>query len=165
MDHAGRIDEHGYIEDPICWTLDGKSPAAKKVKKKDKKEPKPFTCEMCKHVFAARKTCPQCGFEVGDYGKKVKDIQADLEEVGPSTKKEKYTAADKRRWWQMFEYERRRLGKSESWLKAQYRSKFGVWPNGVSQLGPIEPDQTVLGWLKYQRIKWAKSKQREAVAA
>jgi len=165
LDHAGCIDEHGYIEDPICWTLDGKSPAAKKVKKKDKKEPKPFTCEMCKHVFAARKTCPQCGFEVGDYGKKVKDIQADLEEVGPSTKKEKYTAADKRRWWQMFEYERRRLGKSESWLKAQYRSKFGVWPNGVSQLGPIEPDQTVLGWLKYQRIKWAKSKQREAVAA
>ena len=166
LDHAGCVEAHGFIEDPICWTLDGKMPAAKKVKKKEKKEPKPITCEMCKHVFSIRKTCPQCGFEVGDYGKKVKDIQAELEEVGESTKKEKYTTADKRRWWQMFEYERRRLGKSESWLKAQYRSKFGVWPNGVSQLGPVEPDQAVLGWLKYQRIKWIKSKQKqEAVAA
>jgi len=66
---------------------------------------------------------------------------------------------EKSKWWQMFEYERRRLGKSEKWLLAQYKSKFGVWPRGMDGLEPLEPDKAVLNWLKYQRIKWAKSKQ------
>ena len=165
IDHANCVGPpygHGYLTDPIEWVLEGKVIRPKKPA--EKKEPAILTCEYCGTMFRGAR-CTTCGHEIKGYGKKIKELEAELVEIGPKVKKEKYTSDDKKRWWQMFEYERRRLGKSESWLKAQYRSKFGVWPSGVSELGPIEPDQAVLGWLKYQRIRWAKSKQREQVAA
>ena len=165
IDHANCVGPpygHGYLTDPIEWVLEGTEIRPKKPV--DKKEPVILTCEYCGTMFRGHR-CTTCGHEVKGYGKRIKEIEAELVEIGPKAKKEKYTSDDKRRWWQMLEYERRRLGKSESWIKAQYKTKFGEWRKGNADLGPMEPDQAVLGWLKYQRIRWAKSKHRKTEAA
>lgn len=165
LDHGGNIDRFGFISDPVEWTLDGKEIAWKKPKR-DKKDPKPIECEMCSHVFQAKPRCPNCGHELKDYGKRVAALDVDLVEVSKNkTKKREYTMSEKRDWWAQFEYERRRLGKSESWLRAQYRSKFGVWYRGMDDVAPKEPSLEVSNWLKYQRIKFAKSKKRQEATA
>ena len=157
LDHCGGTEMHGFLEDPVEWTLSGKEPAAKK-KIDRKKEKTILTCEMCSAAFCGP-VCPACGHRVKDYGKKIEAVEADLVAVKKS-EKTVFTMEEKRRWWAMFEYERRRLGKSESWLKAQYKSKFGVWYKGMDNVAPIEPDRAVKNWLTYQRVRYIKSKQK-----
>lgn len=157
LDHAGCIDKHGFADEDVEWSLDSKKPAAKK-KVKRTKEKKIFTCEMCSRSFAGKR-CPECGNEIKDWSKKIEAIEADLVAVKGECKKT-YTTKEHQDWWSQFEYERRRLGKSVSWLKAQYKSKFGKWYNDSTMQGiaPKEPTQEVKNFLTYQRIKWIKSK-------
>jgi superfamily II DNA or RNA helicase len=168
IDHAcciGPPHGHGFLDDPIEWTLEGKKIVAKVQTRK--KEKTILTCDYCSTLHTGAR-CPNCGHEIKSYGKKIEALDSELSEISRTKdKKEKYKTQEKHRWWSMLEYERRRLGKSDSWLLAQYKSKFGTWPMGVSELGPTEPDQAVKGWLVYQRIRYLKSKQarREGASA
>jgi DNA repair protein RadD len=158
IDHAGNVNRHGFLDDPVYWTLDGKEKAWKK-KKLRKKETSIFTCKECGFQFEARRICPQCGFPVGDYGKKIETTDDELKRLKGN--KKELSRQDKMRWWQMLEYERRRLGKSDKWLLANYKTKTGVWPRNMEGLRPIEPDDVVKRWFVSQRIRYAKRKQKE----
>jgi len=158
LDHSGCIDRHGFIDDDIYWSLDSKKPAARK-KSERKKEKKIIICDECTFAFTGNK-CPQCGFKIPDYGKRINTVDAELIEIGKS-KIPKPSMQDKRIWYGMLEYERRRLGKTDKWLLAQYKTKFGVWPRGMENVGPTEPNIDVKNWLTYQRIKWIKGKQKQ----
>jgi superfamily II DNA or RNA helicase len=174
IDHAGCVGPptgHGYLDDPIEWVLHGKEIIAKK--KQLKKERILITCDRCcgineltgeeiKAAVIRGGICERCGHTIPDLGKKVECIQADLVPIGKKNEKEpKMNTAEKRRWYGMFAYEQRRLGKNEKWLLAQYKSKTGVWPRNMEDVAPIEPTQDVKNWLTYQRIKWVKSKKRQ----
>lgn len=161
LDFSGCIDQHGLVDDPVEWQLDGKKLAARKkiVRKKEKHL---MTCSVCKFVFQGKK-CPQCLTEVQDWGKKIEALDAELVEVN-GRKEKKMSIQDKQLWFRMFSYEMRRLGKSEKWLLAQYKSKTGVWPRNMDNLTPIEPNIECKNWLTYQRIKWIKSRQNKETA-
>jgi len=164
IDHGGCIDKLGFVEDDVEWTLDGKKQAYKKKVVREK-EKHIMTCEMCTASFTGKR-CPECGAEIPDYGKKIAAMDAKLVEIKGGEKKS-YSMSEKKQWWGMFEYERRRLNKSSSWLKAQYKSKFGVWyrDSSMEDVPPKEPTPEVKNWLTYQRIKWIKSKRSMCVNA
>jgi DNA repair protein RadD len=65
---------------------------------------------------------------------------------------------EKRRFFQMCEYQARIKGYADGWKSHKFKSKFGIFPRGMDGLGPIEPDAKFLNYLKYQNIRWAKSK-------
>uniref|UniRef100_A0A6M3IFH8 Putative type III restriction enzyme n=2 Tax=viral metagenome TaxID=1070528 RepID=A0A6M3IFH8_9ZZZZ len=155
MDHAGCVEAHGFVDEDIEWSLEGKKAAFKK-KKPRVKEKTPMICEMCAFCFTGPK-CPQCGHEVKFWGKKIEAIEADLEEIKRPTKR-KYTMFEKGNFYGMLEWERRRKGYAEGWTSHKFKEKFGVWPNSFKGTKPIEPDITFLNYLKHLRIKWAKSK-------
>ena len=157
LDHGGNIERLGFYEDEMDWTLDGKD-NANKPRKKREKERTILTCEMCSAEFTGKR-CPKCGHEIPDYGKKIAAIDASLERIG-KTKKPKATTEDKRIFFGMLEWYRRMKGYQDGWSSHKFRSKFGVWPNHYKGEGPIEPDQTFHNWIKYQTIKWAKSKKK-----
>lgn len=157
IDHSGLVNAHGFLDEDVYWTLAGKEKAWKK--KTRIKEKKIFDCEECCFLFTGKK-CPQCGFTIPDWGKKIETTEDELEQLGKN-KKQEATMEDKRRWYGSFEYERRRLGKTGKWLLAQYKSKFGVWPRGMEAVGPVEPNIDVKNWLTYQRIKWIKRKKKQ----
>ena len=157
LDHSGCIEQHGLVDDGMVWSLNDKEKAWKKPKMKEKKE-HPLTCEMCSHVFCGKR-CPRCGFEVKDYGKKIEAIEAKLEQIGEKGKK-KATTEDKRIFYGMLTYYRRMKGYQEGWAAHKFKSKFGIWPNHYKEQGPIEPDMKFDNWIKYQNIKWAKSKNK-----
>jgi len=150
IDHGGCCQLLGFIEEPVEWTLEGKK--AYRAKKSEKKEKPLFECEMCRSMHRQH-VCPQCGYKIKDYGKKVAALDAELVELG-KTKKPKPTMAEKQRFYQMLEHERRRLGYNPGWGKHKFREKFGVWPNLFGDLGPIEPERDVLNWIKHQNIKF-----------
>jgi len=156
LDHGGNVKRLGYYEDEIDWSLSGK-PLANKPYTPRTKEKTIIDCPMCRHLFTGPR-CPKCGHEINNYGKKIEVVQGDL--VKLKGEKAKYTMDEKRAWYCMFEHERRRLGKTESWLLAQYKSKFGVWPRKMDEIGPVTPSIECQNWLKYQRIKYFKGKEK-----
>jgi len=156
LDHSGCVEAHGFVDDEVMWTLDGKKTAWRRKARK-KAEKKPIVCDECQCAFTGRR-CPRCGWNVPDYGKRIAAIEADLKKKKGVNKPA--TMAEKRRWWAMLEYERRMRGYAPGWTAHKYREKFKVWPKGVDDVFPISPDMQVANWLKYQRIKWAKSQKR-----
>lgn len=157
IDHADGVRTLGMIEDPIEWTLEGKK--AYKIKKRDKKEKPPLECKQCRHIFKG-KICPRCGLEVKNYGKKIEALEAELQEITKKGKKKKvFTMEEKRKFYGQLEYERRMKGYAPGWIYHKYLAKFGVAPHhSLENLPPVQPDAGFFNWIKYQNIKWAKSK-------
>lgn len=154
IDHGGCVQRLGFLEEEIEWSLSGKE-IAYRAKKKKKKEDKILTCDMCQCAFTGP-VCKNCGHKVEDYGKKIASVDAELIEL----KKPKQMSKDeKRRWYGMIEYYRRSKGTySPGWTAHKYKEKTGVWPKNLEGVILIEPDKECLNWLKYQNIRWAKSK-------
>lgn len=159
LDHGGIIEHHGFLDDEIEWSLDGKELAWKKPERKEKEKGK-LKCSVCHKVFDSGDKCPDCGSAVKSFGKKVETIDADLKEMKAS----KATMAEKRRWYGMALSYVKSKGWSEGSAAHKYREKFGCWPKGMKDTQPIKPDDSFLSYMKYLTIKWAKSKQKRAEA-
>ena len=154
IDHSGCVANHGFVDEPVCWSLDGKKRAWKRPFKK-KAQKTVLTCEMCWAAFNGPR-CPICGTEVKDYGKKIAAIQADLIRVGKGSKRPA-TMAEKRRFYAMLEHHRSRKGYAPGWSAHKYREKFGVWPQGMRNVSPLQPDAGFRNWMTHLSIKWVKS--------
>ena len=154
LDHGNVIEEHGLLDWPIEWTLDGKERAWKKPSKE--KTEKLVKCRACHHVFMGTKECPLCGTPVVSFGKKIATIEAELEEI--NAKEMKFSTGDKRQWFGMFRWQCREKGYSEGWAAHKYKEKFKVWPQGMNDVGCIPPTEEFRNYLRYLNIKWAKSK-------
>jgi len=157
LDHSGCVEAHGFVDDEMMWSLNDKEKAWRK-KKLEKKEKHQMTCEMCSFVFTGKR-CPKCGHEIKDYGKKVAAIEAKLEQLG-KPKEKKATTEEKARFYGMLEWYRRMKGYNPGWCAHKFKEKFKIWPNHYRDVGPIEPDLYFNNWIKYQNIKWAKSKKK-----
>lgn len=155
IDHSGCIANHGFIDEPVKWTLDGKKQAWSRLGKM-RAEKCILTCEMCRAAFNGPR-CPYCGTEVENYGRKIATLQADLVQVGKGAKR-KPTMDEKRRFYGMLEHFRIQKGYQPGWTAYKYHAKFGVWPQGMRGVGSVEPDKGFHNWCTYQRIKYAKSK-------
>lgn len=157
LDHGGNVNRLGFYEDEVRWDLNGKE-GSNQLAKPRKKERTILTCEMCKFAFTGP-VCPQCGHQIKNYGKKIEAIEAELVRLDKG-KTPKATMAEKELFYRMLEYYRRQKMYADGWRDHKFRSKFGTWPRGFKGLGPAEPDQKFYSWIKYQNIKWAKSKQK-----
>jgi len=155
IDHGGLVNQHGFLEDEVYWTLEGREKAWKK-KIDRKREKKPLMCDECGCVFTGP-VCPQCGTRIKNYGKKVATTDDELQEL--KNKKPKATREEKEVFFAMLEYERRSRGYAPGWSAHKFKEKMGVWPKGLKDIGPIEPDEKMKNWLTYQRIRWAKRKE------
>lgn len=160
IDHAGAVEEHGFLDEPIPWSLDADSTVSerKKAAEKERKEPKEIICSQCGSAFKGQRVCPNCGHEVVPRSKPIPTHEADLQEI------EREKKANNRDW----DSERKaefygglvNYGQSKGyrpgWASNQYREKFGVWPNAYKNAPPIPPNEDVTGWIKHQQIKFAK---------
>jgi superfamily II DNA or RNA helicase len=155
IDHAGLVNEHGFLEDPVYWTLDDDEKAWKKAEPRVR-EKTIHECKMCMYIFVGPR-CPQCGTRVKDYLKKIATTDDELERLN-KPKTEKATMEEKAEFYGMAKYYARDKGYKEGWCSQKYKSKFGVWPNKLKRQSPIIPDTGFLNYIKHLNIKWAKSK-------
>lgn len=161
IDHAGAIEEHGYLDDSVPWSLDSESKVSerKKREQQEKQEPKEIICADCGASFKSSRACPECGHEMIPPSKPIPTHQADLQEL----KREKAKA--NRNWSKDRKSEffgglktyAREKGYREGWAAHQFREKFGVWPNAYKNAKVCKPNEDVYGWIKHQAIKRSRS--------
>ena len=160
IDHSGAVDEHGFVDDDIPWTLEGNVKEEKVKKQKEKKEPKEITCGECGTVFKGQRDCPNCGYAMIPSSKPIPVHKASLQEIVKKKKKENrmMTLEDKVRFFGMLRYYCRAYGKKPGWAAYKYRERTGVWPNDsrIKNAKLIPPDPAMYAWIRAQNIRWAK---------
>lgn len=163
QDHTGSIEDIGYFEDEVPWTLEGDEDVAEVMKRErgERAEPKPLNCPACKHIFKGTKFCPACGFELIAPGKPIPTHKADLVELD----REKVTdgnAANRKTPWpekaafmgQAKTYAAMK-GFKDGYAANMYRDKFGVWPNDprVRDAAPQPVDALLKGFIQHRAMK------------
>ena len=69
---------------------------------------------------------------------------------------------EKKKFYGQLEYERRMRGYAKGWIYHKYLAKFGVKPHhSLEGLPPVQPDAAFFNWIKYQNIKWHKSRKKQ----
>jgi superfamily II DNA or RNA helicase len=122
--------------------IDELDDGAEKAKKEpDEKEKKEAKCPACGALWPrGSDTCLNCGHE-RERKSAVVSVPGQMEELGPMSRD------DKQAWWSMGQYMVQSGSWSEGRAKAVYKSKFGVWPNGLRN----EPMPPSLAFEKFAR--------------
>lgn len=164
LDHAGTIEEIGFVDDPMPWSLDGKE----KIQDRKTKSPEPkyIECGDCGASFRAAKHCPNCGKEHGQqYAKAVAAHEAELQEIRKGEKKKKareWTMEEKTSFYAELKGHAKNKSYKLGWAAHAYREKFGVWPQGMKNAAPVQPSPETRAWIQYLNIKRAKRREKEA---
>ena len=165
IDHAGAVFEHGFVEEPVLWTLDADRRAENPVHASRKKTSGLVTCPECATVYSEKPACPSCGHRHIPKGRAVSVRDGELGEVDRTGRvtKQQPTYQDRARWWRQLTWIATERGYNSGWTAHQYKAKFGAWPDGLHG-DPEPPDPEVRAFVKHLQIRYAKSKQREQIA-
>ena len=157
IDHAGAIEEHGYLDDDHPWSLDATEKVTDRKKKADqeRQEPKEIVCKNCRASFKGSRKCPECGHEMIPPSKPIPTHQADLEELVREKKRanKNWDTDRKAAFFGGLKKYAQDKGYSPGWAAHKYREKFSVWPNAHKNAPAIEPNADVQGWIKHMAIK------------
>jgi DNA repair protein RadD len=168
LDHAGAVFEHGFVDEPIEWTLkeDERARNPRQEARKERRVPKLVACPECASVMWQGQPCG-CGWRPREWGRSVDVLDGDLAEVGRDRQKPKAPAPtmfDKQEFYSMLDYVARERGYKPGWAANQYREKFKVWPNapGINKYAdPIPPDEKMRSWIRSRQIRYAKAREKQ----
>jgi DNA repair protein RadD len=163
LDHSGATRQHGFVEDPMIWTLD---PDTKAVNAKTAAGGSPSDrlceCPACNALRIAGEACGNCGWEPkrrGEYHVVADGELAHLDRNG-RLKPEFYSPAERQQFYQMLKF----IGlsrdyKMPGWAAYKYREKFGgEWPpRHFTDLPAQPPSPEVEAWIRHLNIRFAKS--------
>ena len=162
IDHARMIQEHGYLEDPVVWSLNDKEKAWSNPAR-DIKLKKMAKCRICHEIFNGLKACPRCGTELKAFGREIKTTDQELVELKAKKKRNRgMDWVDKRIFYGTLLYHAKEKGYKKGWAAHGYKSLMGVYPNDsrVKDVEPIKPEGKFQNLLKHILIKKAKSYQK-----
>lgn len=168
LDHSGNalrfMKDTAEIFEAGCTELDDGRREEKGRKEPTEKERNDVRCS-CGYVMQGfEKVCPGCGKE----RKRVSLIEAlpgQMHELEMGSKANRDTPwPAKQAFYAGLKSYGEERGYKPGFAAVQYKEKFGVWPNDARlrdvQPGPITAD--VANWIRHQRIRAAKAKQRTA---
>lgn len=167
IDHGGLVYRHGFVEDPIDWTLDeGKLFADREHSMQERGEQTPITCVKCSHVYSGQARCPRCGHTPERKGRWVETRNADLVQLRAGDRKPKkkvWTDEEKAMWWGMLTHYAESHGHKPGWIYHKYKAKIGVGPGpAVRYAIPKLPTPECRAWIRSTQIHYAKSKDKAA---
>jgi superfamily II DNA or RNA helicase len=160
LDHAGATFEHGFVEDPIAWSLsedrraDNRTHAARGTQQ----VPRLTACPECSAVISAGKPCCACGWRPPRKAEAVEVADGELGHVARdrSVRANTYTADEKTRFHKGLLWIAEEKHYNPGWAAHKYREKFGVWPRAKPD--PEPPDPAVRAWVRSRQIAYAKAK-------
>jgi superfamily II DNA or RNA helicase len=136
LDHAGNYvrfqeDWEDIYNNGVHELDDGRE---KPKKEKTEKEKEAAKCPKCGHLWSTGSdTCLHCGYTRAKKSM-VEEVPGELEEMAAP----KYTIEEKQSWWSMAKYMQKHHGWQHSRCLAVYKSRFGVWPKGLTDT-PVTP--------------------------
>jgi DNA repair protein RadD len=168
LDHAGAVFQHGFVEDPVYWTLDPDDKAAnpEHESRGNRADRELCTCSQCSAVRTAGKPCPNCGFLPRRPGEYLRVIDGDLAHVSRDGRVEPngYSPEQRQEWHQMLTGIAQDYGYKPGWVAYQYKAKFGFFPPW-GPIEPLKPSQEVRAWVRSKQIAYAKAMQKAGAHA
>ena len=162
LDHSGAVFRHGFVEDPVEWTLDpdrhAESPAH--AKRCETYASRLLECTQCGAIRVGGEPCPSCGFLPQRPPKPVAFGDGELAEVGRNrtTTPTVYDPAIRAQWLGMLTAIAAERGYKSGWAAVNYKEKFGNWPPYGAAVMPIPPSPEVRSWVRSRLIAYAKSR-------
>jgi superfamily II DNA or RNA helicase len=162
LDHAGAVFQHGFVEDPVQWTLDPDTKAAVHAHdlRSSSSHSRLTTCSQCSAIRTAGKPCPNCGFMPRRPGEHLDVRDGELAYLDRDSRQQQpvYSAEYKRQFHAGLTYLCVERGNKLGAAAHRFRDKFGHWP-ADRHVEPTPPTPEVLAWDRHCRIKFAKSVQ------
>jgi DNA repair protein RadD len=162
LDHSGAVFRHGFIEDPVQWTLDPdkRSYSPKQAARlRSGYSSRLLECRKCGSIRVAGEACKHCGFLPQRPPQAVSFKDGDLAFVDRKTR----TAEPVRdphelmRWHAELSFIAAKRGYRSGWVAYKFKEKFGTWP-AVRVIEPREPPAEVLSWIRSCNIAFARAK-------
>jgi DNA repair protein RadD len=165
LDHAGAVFMHGFIEDPVVWTLRKDKKAETPIHETRKLTPsnRLLECSQCSAMRTAGKSCPNCGFMPRRPGEYLYVIDGDLAHVerNGAVHHAHYSVEQKREFHAMLVHLCLERGHKLGAAAHRFKARFGHWPVDRS-VSPLPPNAEVIAWDRHCRIRYAKRMQKAA---
>jgi hypothetical protein len=169
LDHAGLVYQHGFVEDPVTWTLAPDKRATNPVHVRRLERgycSRTLECIKCGAIRIAGEVCAHCGFLPQRRGEAVDYVDGDLALVDRQRRAiVSHSDPNERiRWHAMLMSIGNERGYKSGWASYKYKEKFGVWPPHGVTVQPMTPSPEVLSWVRSRNIAFAKAKAKERAA-
>ena len=166
LDHAGCTFQHGFVDEPVRWTLSetARAELPNQTARQKRKKPSLTTCPECKAVRLQGRPCTECGWRPMNRAGAVDVAEGDLTALERNGDRGQIPLEEKLRFYGQLLWICNEKGYRHGWAAHKYKEKFRVWPPR-NMAEPIEPDQEVRSWVRSRAIAWAKSRQRERAPA
>jgi hypothetical protein len=150
--------QHGFVEDPVGWTLDTDKRATNKARESSANGSgirELTTCPECSAVRVQGKPCSACGWRPQPKKEAFETVNGDLAHLdrdGTMTA----TVADLNSFHGQLAWIAQERGYNPGWSAHKFRDKHGFWPSSRSPK-PERPTPATLAWVRSRQIAYAKS--------
>lgn len=160
IDHAGAVFQHGFVEEPVVWTLDEDRRAenAAQSARSTLNASMLTTCPECAAIRTSGQPCGSCGWKPSARAEAVEVEDGDLAHVDPSrrAKAHEYSPAQRSQFHRQLLWIASEKGYKRGWADHKYKEKFGGWP--VARNADSEPPgEAVRSWVRSRQIAYAKA--------
>ena len=153
IDHTGAVEEHGFLDDHIPWTLEEGKDIRELKKKQDQENeaPKEIVCTNCGNIFSGQRECPRCGSELIPGTEAIPYKKADLKKVDKT---------DPATFYAMLLFYAKEKKFKTGWANHTYHKKYGMWPihGSVNEITPVQPNQEVSKFIKSRYIAYRRAR-------
>lgn len=167
LDHAGAVFQHGFVEDPVTWTLaeDRRAENHAHASRGQYKAPGLTTCPECAAVRLEGRPCTVCGWQPRPKAVPLEVAEGDLAAVDRKRKVgAAYDADGRLRFYRMLLHIADERGYQRGWAGHKHKEKFGEWPPR-GHFAPLEPDDATRAWVRSRQIAYAKAMAKQRGAA
>ncbi len=164
IDHAGDTCRHGFVEDPVIWTLDEdtKAESPEHEARDRSSNSRLIECSQCSAIRIAGKPCTECGFMPKRPGEHLHVLDGDLAHLDRNGSHPAVISPMRRQEWHaMLVHIAAERGYKPGWAAHKFKEKFGVWPDRRC-VEPMTPTPEVSSWVRSRQIAYAKAMQKAA---
>jgi DNA repair protein RadD len=163
LDHAGAVFCHGFVEEPVTWSLDtdkrAEAPLHASRRQDDGSSPtRLLTCTECSAVRTAGRPCGVCGHLPQQRGEYIDVRNGELAHVDQTGRVHptQYTCEQKRQFYSGLVYLGIQRGNKPGAAAHRFKARFGHWPLDRF-IVPTKPTAEVVAWDRHCLIRYAKA--------
>jgi DNA or RNA helicases of superfamily II len=165
LDHAGAIFTHGFVDEPVQWTLaqDRRAENPVQTSRSLHRAPTLTTCPECTAVRLQGRACSQCGWQPRPRPQAIEVVDGELGQVDRQRKVQgtTATAAEKLEFYRQLLWIAQERRYKPGWAAHKFKEKFRTWPT-VRDVEPMVPEQATRSWVRSRQIAYAKALERAA---
>jgi DNA repair protein RadD len=164
IDHSGAVHRHGFVEDPVQWTLNperhAENPTHASRSDGDVRS-RLLDCSQCGALRVGGEPCRHCGFKPAPPPKHLSVIDGDLGRVerNRTVAVRQFSPEEMASWHGQLSAIAQKRGYKPGWIAHKFKERFGRWPPYGAIAVPEQPTPEVLAWVRSRMIAYAKATQ------